>query len=119
MKTPLVVNENGNLLFFASSDDAERYLEPIDVRNGEYVAYDAEGRVLFLRVETERVPGLFGLGSVAVERVRVEEAADTTPRPAELRAALLGYLSDKAPAGAERLPLAELVALAVAAGGLD
>jgi len=35
-------------MIFASKADAESYLEAIDVANGEYVAYDSEGRLLKL-----------------------------------------------------------------------
>lgn len=119
VKSPLVVNENGNLMFFASVQDAERYLEPVDVRNGEYVAYDADGRRLDLSVESERVPALFGMTHDDVERVRVRAAGDAAPRPGELRAALLAFLraTGRAPAGTEGLSLHALVALAAEVGG--
>jgi hypothetical protein len=48
MKLPIVVVEPGDILFFRSLSIAERYLEPIDIRNNEYVAYDSEGRLLLL-----------------------------------------------------------------------
>jgi hypothetical protein len=121
LKTPLVVSDNGDLHFFASADDAERCLEPPDVRDGAYVAYDAEGRVLALRVEEERVPVLFGLTHAMIERVRVDAAGEAPLRPAELREALLAYLhaTGKAPAGGEGLPLEDLVALAAGVAGMS
>jgi hypothetical protein len=48
IKPPIIVDEHGTAMVFESIDDAERYLEPIDVSNGEYVAYDSEGRLLKL-----------------------------------------------------------------------
>lgn len=45
---PIIVDEQGTATIFEFVEDAERYLEPIDVRNGEYVAYDSEGRLLRL-----------------------------------------------------------------------
>lgn len=119
-KTPLVVNANGDLTFFASAAAAEQYLEAIDVRNGEYVAYDAEGRVLVLGVEEERVPVWFGLSHAVRERVRVGGPAEAAPRPAELRGALLAFLAalGQAPADAEHLSLEALVARGAGAAGL-
>ena len=48
IKPPVIVDEHGSAMVFESIDDAERYLEPIDIRNQEYVAYDSEGRLLRL-----------------------------------------------------------------------
>jgi hypothetical protein len=52
----VVVNESpkpdeaGDVFLFKTIADAERYLEPIDVRNGEYFAYLLDGRELKLFV---------------------------------------------------------------------
>ena len=42
-------------MFFESVEDAERYFEPIDVENDEYVAYDSDGRLLRLLARYPRV----------------------------------------------------------------
>jgi hypothetical protein len=42
---PVYIDGKGELIF-SSPPAAERYLEAIDVRNGEYEAYDREGRRL-------------------------------------------------------------------------
>jgi hypothetical protein len=55
MKAPIIVNEHGNVMFFESVEAAERYLEPIDVENDEYVAYDGEGRLLRLVATSPRI----------------------------------------------------------------
>jgi hypothetical protein len=55
MKSPIVVDEHGSVLFFKSVKDAEKYLEPIDVRNNEYIAYDSEGRLLQLIATTPQI----------------------------------------------------------------
>lgn len=46
MKPPIITNENGDVSFFESVQDATRCLEPIDVANDEYEIFDAEGFVL-------------------------------------------------------------------------
>ena len=48
MKAPIIINENGDVSFFRTVEAAARALEPIDVRNQEYVAYDSEGYLLRL-----------------------------------------------------------------------
>jgi len=73
MKAPILIDESGDITIFDSIEDAERYMEPIDVRNGEYIARDAEGVLLDVRIVTERIPVLFGLWTKAVERVRLSD----------------------------------------------
>jgi hypothetical protein len=46
MKAPIIVDNRGDTMIFASIKDAEMYLESIDAENNEYVAYDCEGRLL-------------------------------------------------------------------------
>jgi len=48
MKAPIILDENGDVSLFVTLEDAARYMEPIDVRNNEYVAYDSEGYRLTL-----------------------------------------------------------------------
>lgn len=60
-------------MLFRSIDAACRYLEPIDVRNGEYVAYDSWGRGLQL-VPSEPVIGIPGPIPGLPRRERLELA---------------------------------------------
>jgi hypothetical protein len=48
MTPPIVVDENGDVSFYPSVEAAARALEPIDVKNNEYIAYDSEGFILQL-----------------------------------------------------------------------
>jgi hypothetical protein len=48
IKPPIIINEHGSVFLFQSVEDAEMYLEAVDVENNEYVAYDSEGRLLRL-----------------------------------------------------------------------
>jgi hypothetical protein len=50
MKPPIILDNRGDLLIFGSANDAVAYVEPIDVENKEYVAYDSEGCLLSLSV---------------------------------------------------------------------
>jgi hypothetical protein len=43
MHAPILVFEGDNVEAFASVKDASLYLEPIDVKNGTYEAYDSSG----------------------------------------------------------------------------
>jgi hypothetical protein len=54
------IRESGDLLRFSTVEDAADYMEPIDVRNGEWTAWDSAGQVLTPAVDTrERGRGLF------------------------------------------------------------
>ncbi|MFN3569620.1 MAG: hypothetical protein ACK4VX_05060 [Polaromonas sp.] len=53
MKFPIVIDENGDLSFFTSKELAQKWLEPVDVEAGEYVGYDAEGRLLSITAVDE------------------------------------------------------------------
>ncbi len=57
MRLPIVVCDGDDILIFRSKDEAENYLEAIDVKNDVYVAFDCEGFVIQLLVnsETEQV----------------------------------------------------------------
>lgn len=46
MKPPIIADNYGDVLVFESLAKAESYLEPIDIRNGEYTVFDSEGRLL-------------------------------------------------------------------------
>lgn len=59
MRPPIVIDEHGDISFFLSVEAAARYIEPIDVRNNEYVAYDSAGFLLQL-VATEPVVSIPG-----------------------------------------------------------
>src|SRR5918997_3215351 len=90
IRSPIIVEDNGDVEFFASVEDAERYLEPwvIEV---DFVAYDCDGRLLEFRVERGETPVLFGLSSAAVDYVVIECAEDRPNHAPRLRAVLVGY----------------------------
>lgn len=48
MKPPIIADNKGDVLVFRSPQEAELYIETVDVQNQEYVAYDSEGRLLRL-----------------------------------------------------------------------
>jgi len=83
MEPPIILNENGDLSFFDSIRAAEEYIEPIDVRNNEYVAFDRTGRRLELRVVTRRG---------WLEQVEILEREDVASGAGDLREALYRYL---------------------------
>jgi hypothetical protein len=71
MKTPILINEHGDISTFASVEEAESYMEPIDVERGEYVVTDADGEPLSVGVVTEEVPLFWGLWKGRVKKVRI------------------------------------------------
>ena len=78
MKTPISINENGDISSFASVEEAESYMEPIDVEHGEYVVTDSVGHVLSVSVVIEEVPLFWGFWRARVKRVRISETAIDT-----------------------------------------
>lgn len=93
MRPPILLYAEGSFDFFKSVEEAERYAEPIDVQNHEYVAYDSEGRRLELRVEEEAVSLWLGLEKTFRERVRIVPAEDTATHADELKSLLQDFLS--------------------------
>ena len=59
MRPPIVLDEHGDISLFPSVEAAARYVKPVDVRNGEYIAYDSAGFLLNL-VPTEPVVSISG-----------------------------------------------------------
>jgi hypothetical protein len=107
---PVIVDDDGDLDFFASIEDAELFLEPWAVEEG-FTAYDSEGRLLELRVERRESPFLFGLWKTAVDHVAIEAVEDQPNHAPQLRATLLTFfrrtgVSLETP---DELPLRELV----------
>jgi hypothetical protein len=90
MRPPIIVRGDGDLMVFGSDVDAARRVEPIDVEDGVYRAWDSEGRILTFNVERRREPGL--IGSRTVEAVTLDEAPGRTDA-AQLREELISYLS--------------------------
>lgn len=77
MKAPIILDENGDVSLFATVEEAARFMEPIDVRNSEYVAYDSEGYRLTL------VPG--------AKTVMITGRTDSKPNPEALRRVLRSF----------------------------
>jgi hypothetical protein len=46
LKPPIIVDNYGDMMVFESLTKAESYLEPIDIRNGEYIVFDSGGHIL-------------------------------------------------------------------------
>jgi hypothetical protein len=82
--SPIVVveRESGEVYLFRRVAHAEGYLEPIDVENGEYDAFESDGAVLTLSVVT----------TSGQEQVEIVTHPDARPVPDTLRAKLRRYL---------------------------
>ena len=80
IQPPIIVDESGATDIFDSIESAERYMEPIDVEDNLYVAFDGTGRLLRLIPTTPRI---------------TIEAAEEVPNHAErLRELLIQFLKD-------------------------
>jgi hypothetical protein len=107
---PVIVDDNGDVDFFASVEDAELYLEPWAVEEG-FTAYDSEGRLLELRVQRRESPFFFGLIRTEVDHVLIEAVEEEPHHAPQLRATLLTFLERTGLSldNSDLLPLGELV----------
>ena len=92
MKLPIIVDDHGDISLFQSAEDACAYLEPVDVKNNEYVAYDAAGMVLELRVGAREGRALFGLINVSREYVFIKPSEPHRNHREQLERALRCFL---------------------------
>jgi len=83
MRPPIIVDNRGDVGIFETSGAAERYLEPIDIRHGEYVIYDSEG---------QRLEGVIAKRRLN-EIVKLQPAPKSDVNPDALRHILIGFLS--------------------------
>ena len=71
LKLPIIICELMDIDVFETVESAELCLEPIDVLNGEYVGYDADGRLLSMEVREEEQSMVFGLTKGPVEVTKI------------------------------------------------
>lgn len=83
MKEPIIVAENGDVDIFESVEKAERYIEPIDVKIGDNVFYDSEGRVLRAFVVND---------SRGIEKTVITSNEDEKINHSELKKILIDFL---------------------------
>jgi hypothetical protein len=93
MRLPIIINEGGDLSVFRTVEQAERALEAIDVKNKEYVAYDADGRSLILSVMVEERTGCIGLFPSRIEMVRLVDNPIAQVDEVAFRALLIQFLN--------------------------
>jgi len=90
---PILVLADDGPSVFETIEEVERRLEPIDVRNGEYRVFDAEGFPLELSTTTRSRAGLFG-GEIEVTRVGPRTGAS---RGSEVTREILDWLTANYP----------------------
>jgi hypothetical protein len=90
--TVLVLAPDGPMLF-ECDEHAVAYLEPIDVQNGEYQAFDCDGKIRPLLVTTSTQQRPFGLRDLVVEAVRIGEPEAEGTRSHQASEAIAQYLS--------------------------
>jgi hypothetical protein len=98
MRPPIfIVEVNGDVSAYESVEAAERGVESVDVEDGEYqAAYDADGQLLELHVETPTkrqrcvlFPFITGIELTPVHLRPLEQVAS---HQGDLRSALVSYL---------------------------
>ena len=119
MRSPIVVDARGELLFFKSPASAQGWVEAIDIENQEYGdCWDADGTLLELAIE-QREKKIFRVLRRRYQQPVLRLGSAPAEQASELRAALVGFL-EKQGARAEELDkkrLPELIDLGVAKCG--
>lgn len=114
---PIVIdNRPDGISIYKTAGSLSGQLEPWYVTDEDFDAYDAEGRLVWLRIETREVPTFFGWRRAHRNYV-VAYAAEAEPEHADaLRRALLQGLGRVGQAHAEHqtLPLPDLLRIASA-----
>ncbi len=113
MRPPVVIVESYDISIHPSVEHVEAFLEPVDVRDGIYVAYDCEGHFLDLTVESvERQRHFLCFKWMErYEHVVLSEHVPTLDRSAELRGKLVNCLISEGASEKELqdVPLEELI----------
>jgi hypothetical protein len=117
MKPPIIALEGNSILIFKSVGEAEGYLEPVDVENGEYRVFDTQGHLLRLEIEyvEEERKCLWFSTKGWREKVSITDYHPPIDMTSELRESLITYLSkrdDVSTTWLERASLEELVSKA-------
>jgi len=96
IRPPIILDETGAIDVFGSIEAAESYMEPIDVEDNRYVAFDSEGRLLRI------------LTTPNVTLEAAEEVPNHVEQVREILIRLLRYCGSTDP-DLSSLPLKELV----------
>lgn len=89
MELPILAFCDGWQHVFDSIEEAAAYMEPIDVENHEWEAFDAAGHVLGVSLHRRRTRGLSRLLGPSEEVVQITEASPPTVDRDRLRELLL------------------------------
>jgi hypothetical protein len=105
IQEPIILGGDGGAEVFQTKEEAERYTEPVDIENGEYVAYDAAGRLLDLGISADGLRGQLMLP---------DPPEDRSAELAEVLRTMLGHIAEarRVPFNRHRLreyPLERLV----------
>lgn len=77
VKTPIIIDNHGDLRTFDSVEAAEAYMEVVDVERGEYIARDADGHLLAIEVVVGEAKLFWGLWRTKVKKVRLQSLAQS------------------------------------------
>lgn len=124
MKEPIIIiAEDIDVEFYETVVDAESNMEPIDVQNAIYKAYDSMGKLLQISVrkETEKKPWYLGGGYNHIEYVSITDRSPEKDDKKELELSLINYykyLSSQSPTKFpihihSQMELKELIDLAI------
>ncbi len=89
---PILIFEGSDLRIERSVADAVSALEPADVKENIYTAFDSSGRLLELAVVHEEKTVLFGLFKTSIDTVKITPAENDPSHEGEIKNKLIAYL---------------------------
>lgn len=99
---PIILNESneitrsGDVSIFNSVSEAVAYLEPIDVKNGEYFAFDSQGSLLELTVLKEK-SRLLGIFPITNEQIQIQKKKHSSNHSSVLASVIREYFTQIGP----------------------
>lgn len=96
MAPPIIVDANGDIMFFSSVAELQQSLEPIDVLNGEYQVFDCEGRRLQLTTRSTNLhsnPVLQWIDPVELQEIALNSGVKNVETINDLKQRLLNFIA--------------------------
>jgi len=113
MNPPIVIIEGFDISVHPSADQVVKFLEPVDIKNGIYSAYDSDGYLLELSViKAVKMQHFFLFNWLSYyERVQIQDLNPKINRSDELVEKIIVCLKykEKASENLEGIPLKELI----------
>lgn len=101
MKAPIFICDNGDVSIFESVEYAEKYIEPVDVIDEDFIIYDCEGMLLHPITQIMETKN--------VECVKIIDSSGCKRKPDELKRQIMDFFGRTNAPHNESLSLPNLI----------